>query len=547
VQSSFKLSRSSDFNTDLLYLLTQLMMAQAQEVFCYKAILEKKSDSIIAKLAAHAAKVYGQTAAAMAGVRAIDKSWKIVTEAKSAYHAAEADYRQALTLEEDDQYGQAVAYLRRAATQASTAERIGRQVKFQSPKALIATIQEALELAEHRSHIVYVQVIPDYKTWPLVEGHALAVADRPLPNFCVSEIMGEDLFSGISPASANTPADNIQHPKRSGSTGGKPSPAELRQNVADHSRKPSNRRSPSRGVSSGVGPVVHPSKSEARHDSARAIQQSKTWHIVIAAVIAVAAVMWFGWSSGSSDSAGPALEVLVPHGMLASERSMWNQTCSKKNGPIKFNGCTPTRCGRFVRDGLVSASEVAGLRRIALEGMKLGGADGGPTILDLHSGALSHGTVFIDVYAKAAHENKGFFIVADFAVYSAVKDRVRDYVAAHFSAANLQLTKPTFFSRIVNKPAKTKHDEYWHWHVDKIQYNSFDFTGGQFEFDDEDDQGRHTIRVIEPRAGRLSCFTSGHENVHRVAQVLSGERLAITISFTCDPKSAISNPTPHRS
>lgn len=43
-------------------------------------------------------------------------------------------------------------------------------------------------------------------------------------------------------------------------------------------------------------------------------------------------------------------------------------------------------------------------------------------------------------------------------------------------------------------------------------------------------------------AGRVSFFTSGSENVHYVEKLESGVRYAITISFTCDPHMAISDP-----
>lgn len=45
--------------------------------------------------------------------------------------------------------------------------------------------------------------------------------------------------------------------------------------------------------------------------------------------------------------------------------------------------------------------------------------------------------------------------------------------------------------------------------------------------------------------GRVSMFTSGSENLHVVEKVQSGTRYALTISFTCDPNAAISNPN-HR-
>lgn len=118
----------------------------------------------------------------------------------------------------------------------------------------------------------------------------------------------------------------------------------------------------------------------------------------------------------------------------------------------------------------------------------------------------------------------------------------------------MYLTKPTFFSEISNKPARTEHDEYWHVHVDKVTYGSFDYTcllylsdyqkdfeGGQFWFENK------TSKVgVEPRLGRLSCFTSGAENAHHIAQVTSGKRFALTVAFSCDADAAIADPTGDR-
>lgn len=42
--------------------------------------------------------------------------------------------------------------------------------------------------------------------------------------------------------------------------------------------------------------------------------------------------------------------------------------------------------------------------------------------------------------------------------------------------------------------------------------------------------------------GRVSFFSSGSENLHRVEKVTWGTRYAITVSFTCDPEHAIADP-----
>lgn len=42
--------------------------------------------------------------------------------------------------------------------------------------------------------------------------------------------------------------------------------------------------------------------------------------------------------------------------------------------------------------------------------------------------------------------------------------------------------------------------------------------------------------------GRVSFFTSGSENLHRVEKVHWGTRYAVTIAFTCNPDHGIADP-----
>ncbi|KAK3712194.1 hypothetical protein QZH41_006453 [Actinostola sp. cb2023] len=224
----------------------------------------------------------------------------------------------------------------------------------------------------------------------------------------------------------------------------------------------------------------------------------------------------------------------------------------------EFKDCSPKKCGRVVMDDVVTLEEAVHLVKLAKKGMKYGKSSGGPTILDLHTGALTYEDKFVNIYKIAEKLGKdGLFKKEDFEIYRRVKNKVQDAISKEFNVekSKLFLTKPTFFSRIKAKSAKTIHDEYWHKHVDKETYGSFyytslvyltdfakNFTGGRFIFVDKN--SNHTI---EPRTGRLSFFTSGSENVHYVEKVTKGTRFAITISFTCDKKFAIPDPNAHES
>lgn len=150
-------------------------------------------------------------------------------------------------------------------------------------------------------------------------------------------------------------------------------------------------------------------------------------------------------------------------------------------------------------------------------------------------------------------KGKNIYRKSDFDTYKQVRMKIHRAVAQHFKISPdvLYLTHPTFFSRLTNLPPGTEHDEYWHPHVDKDTYESFhytsllylsdygeDFDGGRFVFVDKD----NVNSTVEPRKGRVSMFTSGKENTHFVERVRSGTRFAMTVSFTCDPKHAISDP-----
>ena len=128
--------------------------------------------------------------------------------------------------------------------------------------------------------------------------------------------------------------------------------------------------------------------------------------------------------------------------------------------------CLPARCGRLIADDLVTVSEAHQLLDIAKKGLAKGGGNGGASILDLHSGALSHGDNFINLYKT----HPGVFSQRDYETYRSIKNKVKAAVAEHFNldSSQLYLSHPTFFSELTAVPAVTLHDEYWHPHIDKV-------------------------------------------------------------------------------
>ena len=226
-------------------------------------------------------------------------------------------------------------------------------------------------------------------------------------------------------------------------------------------------------------------------------------------------------------------------------------SCAAKDYRPRVPGCTPTICGQLRVDDMFSPDEVKGLRSIAERGMVMGGGSGGPTILDLQSGALSLEDKFVDVWTAFNLSGRRPFTRSDVAVYATATERLAAMVESTFGVRGVHLTSPTFFSRIsADRPPKIPNDEYWHPHVDKLQYGSFmytalvylsragdDFEGGSLRFLSPKDKS--VVASVSPRPGTVVMFTSGHDNPHHVEQVTSGTRLALTVAFTCDSNMAI--------
>ncbi|XP_040187078.1 2-oxoglutarate and iron-dependent oxygenase domain-containing protein 3 [Rana temporaria] len=302
------------------------------------------------------------------------------------------------------------------------------------------------------------------------------------------------------------------------------------------------------------GDLAGPNRRTAggRPGSKKSRAHRKSWrsHVLWGALFSLLAVsvFFFLW-----EYPGDGMEVLAPH-QEDIKHKFFPVPCSQDyESHKKFAGCAPLKCGRAVTDGVISPQDAQRLLRVAEAGFSLGGSDGGASILDLHSGALSWGRNFINMYRYYGEKLKETITEEDFQLYRDVRLRIQKEIARTFDldAQSLHLTKPTFFSRMNSSEAKTAHDEYWHPHIDKVTYGSFDYTsllylsdyyqdfsGGRFIFMDE-----KMNSTVEPRTGRLSFFTSGSENLHRVEKVSWGTRYAITISFTCNPEHGIEDPS----
>ncbi|XP_028332717.1 2-oxoglutarate and iron-dependent oxygenase domain-containing protein 3-like [Gouania willdenowi] len=253
--------------------------------------------------------------------------------------------------------------------------------------------------------------------------------------------------------------------------------------------------------------------------SGDALRQGSSWRssrwlgaLLLVAVNVCLGATWLYVTTSDSD----ITETLAGQGEIVSpEPRVFIVKCSEDYENYKrYTGCTPQKCGRAIIDSLVTRDEAHVLRRLAERGLALAGSEGGASILDLHSGALSMGKQFVNIYRYFGDQISDVFTAEDFKLYRHVRGRIQAVIAETFGLdpTLMYLTKPTFFSRINSTAAKTQHDEYWHPHIDKETYGSFDytsilylsdygsdFTGGRFIYIDQNGN-----RTVEPRTGKWS-------------------------------------------
>ena len=140
-------------------------------------------------------------------------------------------------------------------------------------------------------------------------------------------------------------------------------------------------------------------------------------------------------------------------------------------------------------DNVITMEEVDTMLSILKRGLSYGGSSGGASILDLHTGAMSKGVHFINLYKLESMKKlfapraldtyrwvlltfiRGSWNYGNFCfVLRNVREKIQNALASRFgiSSSTIYLTKPTFFSRLTNKPPLSTNDEYWHPHVDKV-------------------------------------------------------------------------------
>lgn len=229
INENFLHAPSTDLSRETVKTLINIMLAQGQEVFIEKQVVDKKKPGLIAKLAAQAAYLYAQ---AVDGVqenvsRAVfERVWLLFTQIKQHHLASVAQYYQAVADYEANKYGEAISRLQAAANATKEATRVANAFPGSVPsnsnlssetgsvlvditKKQTASIQELLAEYNRDNDMIYHQPVPSETNLPsipkLPAAKAIPVSEL-YQGQDIQRIIGPDIFQRIVPMSVTESA-----------------------------------------------------------------------------------------------------------------------------------------------------------------------------------------------------------------------------------------------------------------------------------------------------------------------------------------------------
>ena len=189
-----------DLNPDVLQALHLLMLAQAQEVFFYKAANDHMKENIIARIANQCEEFYNDALKHMqVKFSWPDREWLPLVQAKQLAFKGIAEYYQAVCCGQSQNFGEQLCRLTSAIELLKSAE--GKSTLFPRPLADYSRkAASAHEAARKDNEFIYHARIPDYKSVAQI-GKAALAKPTPIPSKFRADANEKDLFEKLLPLS----------------------------------------------------------------------------------------------------------------------------------------------------------------------------------------------------------------------------------------------------------------------------------------------------------------------------------------------------------
>ncbi|KAI6245002.1 Vacuolar protein-sorting protein BRO1 [Erysiphe necator] len=229
INENFLHAPSTDLSRDTVKILTQIMLAQGQEVFLEKQIADGKKVGLLAKLASHAGYLYTQV---LEGTQenvnkaVFEKVWLLTLQIKSIYMTSLSQYYQALADDDANSHGVAISRLQVAETAAKEANNIAHSFPRTVPaisnlasetaaifveitKRNLSNIREKLSELIKDNDYIYHQTVPPEVGLTIIPKLPAAKAIPVSELYAgqdIQRITGPDIFQKIVPISVTESA-----------------------------------------------------------------------------------------------------------------------------------------------------------------------------------------------------------------------------------------------------------------------------------------------------------------------------------------------------
>ncbi|XP_033837514.1 tyrosine-protein phosphatase non-receptor type 23 [Periophthalmus magnuspinnatus] len=210
LRDHFSHNYSVDMSHQILNLNINLMLGQAQECLLEKSMLDNRKSFLVARISAQVVDYYKEACRALENSETasmlgkIQKDWKKLVQMKIYYFASIAHLHMGKQAEEQQKYGERLAYLQ------SSMDKLNEAIKL--AKGQPDSVQEALRFtmdviggkhnsAKKDNDFIYHEAVPALETLASVKGAPLVKA---LPvNPTDPSVTGPDLFAKLVPMAAH--------------------------------------------------------------------------------------------------------------------------------------------------------------------------------------------------------------------------------------------------------------------------------------------------------------------------------------------------------
>ncbi|KAJ4403621.1 pH-response regulator protein palA/rim20 [Gnomoniopsis sp. IMI 355080] len=185
-----------DMDESTLESLMQLQLAQSQECFWQKAVVDGYKDASISKVAARVSDLYNLSGEAAMKSESISSAWIHHMSAKHHHFAAAAQYRAACDCLEKRKYGEEVARLMDAVTCVNEGLKESRggylsKVVLDDLNGLKRRVEEDLKRAEKDNDVIYLNPVPSKSELKLLDRANMAIARVPPEVASPTEHLGD--------------------------------------------------------------------------------------------------------------------------------------------------------------------------------------------------------------------------------------------------------------------------------------------------------------------------------------------------------------------